>query len=157
MKYLWMLLVVGCLMGCGTQKGGVTAVASHSGEALTPGEPHLLLLTGVIAYDSLTVTYDMNISTQEYVDGYVNIDEDSGDLSGLHYVQLSADNTVLSSHAIDDPLRRDMEYLGQKGYEHKVIVLPHADFFFRVQLHADVRFVEFRYGQKLIKRLSIIY
>lgn len=157
MKYLWLLLVVGLLMGCRTQKEGVKAVASHSGVALTPGEPHLLLLTGTIAYDLLTATYDMDITSQEYIDGYLNVNDDHGDLSGLHYVQLSANNTVLSSHPIDDPLRRDVEYPGETSYEHKVIILPRADFFLRVQLDDGVQFVEFHHGQKLIKRLSISF
>ena len=155
MKHLWIMIVIGCLMGCGTQKGGVTAVANHSGEALTPGEPHLLLLTGVITYDSLSATYDMDITHQEYADGYLNVDDTQDDLSQLHYVQLKEDYTILNSHGIENPLRRDLEYMGQTGYEHKVSILPRADFFFRLQLDKDARLVEFRYGETLIKQLSI--
>ncbi len=157
MRYLWLLMAVGFLMGCHTQKSSLTPPANPSMVGITPGEPHLLLLTGVIGYDSLTATYDMDIASQDYVDGYINLNDSHGDISGLHYVQLSADQKILSSHAIDNPLLRDVEYLGEKGYEHKVDILPKADFFFRIQLTDSVRFVEFRNGEKLIKRLSISY
>ena len=89
------------------------------------------------------------------MDGYVNMNEANPDSTGLHYVQLGKDQTVLSRQAIENPLRRDVEYMGQTGYEHKVSVLPKADIFLRIQMDKDVQEIEFRNGQQTIKRLVI--
>lgn len=113
-----------------------------------------MLLTGTISYDSLSATYHIDISSERYVDGYLNLNDSGTDFSGLHYVQLSADSTVISRHTMENPLLRDIEYLGASGFEHKVTVLPKADLFLRIQLDDGVRCVEFRNDQQVIKRLQ---
>ena len=122
---------------------------------LTPGEPHLLLLTGTISYDSLKATYLLDFTSEKCVDGYVNMNDANPDSTGLHYVQLGKDQVILNRQAIEDPLRRDVEYSGEMGYEHKVTVLPKADIFLRIQLDKDVQEIDFRNGKQIIKRITI--
>ena len=154
MKYLWILFLGIIMAGCHTKKSVVGPAANTTRVVLTPGEPHLLLLTGTISYDSLSATYHIDISNERYVDGYLNLNDSGTDFSGLHYVQLSSDSTVISRHTMENPLLRDIEYLGASGFEHKVTVLPKADLFLRIQLDDGVRCVEFRNGQQVIKRLQ---
>lgn len=155
MKDCWLLFWGLMLISCHSQKGMIIPSTNVSLEALTPGEPHLLLLTGTISYDSIRATYQLDFTSERCMDGYVNMNEANPDSTGLHYVQLGKDQTVLSRQAIENPLRRDVEYMGQTGYEHKVSVLPKADIFLRIQMDKDVQEIEFRNGQQTIKRLVI--
>ena len=155
MKYCWVFLWGVLLVGCHSQKGTIAPATKISLATLTPGEPHLLLLTGTISYDSLKATYQLDFTSEKCVDGYVNIDNANPDSTGLHYVQIGDNQAVLSKQAIENPLRRDVEYLGQTGYEHKVTILPKADIFLRIQLNKEVQEIEFRNGQQMIKRITI--
>lgn len=155
-RILFFLLgILPMLVSCHSQKGAADPAANLSQATLTSGEPHLLLLTGTISYDSLKAAYLLDFTSEKYVDGYININNVDLDSTGLHYVQLGKDQRVLNRQAIENPLRRDVEYLGQTGYEHKVTVLPKADIFWRIQLDKDVREIEFRNGQETIKRIII--
>ena len=155
MKYSWILFLGILLVGCHSQKAMVTPAADQPLAALTPGEPHLFLLTGTISYDSLNAVYQLDFTSEKYMDGYINVNDANPDSTGLHYVQLGRGQKVLNRQAIDNPLQRDVEYLSQTGYEHKVTVLPKADIFWRIQLDKDVREIEFRNGQQTIKRIII--
>ena len=143
------------LIGCHSKKGMIGPVTSLSLATLTPGEPHLLLLLGTIYYDSLKLVYQLDFSSERCVDGYINLNQANPDSTGLHYLQIGKDQRVLKIQAIENPLLRDVEYLGQTGYEHKLTVLPKADIFWRIQLDKDVQKIEFRNGQQTIKRLMI--
>jgi len=155
MKYCWLLLWGVLLVGCHSQKGVIVPATNPSLATLTPGEPHLLLLIGTISYDSLKATYQLDFTSEKCVDGFVNLNDADQDSTGLHYIQLGKGQTVLSRQAIENPLRRDVEYQGQTGYEHKVTMLPKADIFLRIQLDKNVQEIEFRNGQQTIKRLTI--
>ena len=155
MKNCWILLLGIILVSCHSQKGMVKPAADHPFTALTPGEPHLLLLTGTISYDSIITTYLLDFTSEKYVDGYININDADQDSTGLYCIQIGKGHKVLKKQAIENPLLQDVEFLGQAGYEHKVTFLPKADIFFRIQLENDVREIEFRYGEQTIKRLMI--
>ena len=152
---MFSLVLLDVTTGCRSQKGAITSDTNLLPAVLTPGEPHLLLLTGTISYDSLKATYQLDFTSEKYMDGYININDADSDSTGLHYVQLGKGKKVLSRQAIENPLLRDVEYLGETGYEHKVIVLPKADIFLRIQLDKAVERIEFRYGQQIIKRINI--
>ena len=155
-RILFFLLgILPMLVSCHSQKGATVPDTNLSQATLTPGEPHLLLLTGTISYDSLKATYLLDFTSEKFVDGYININSVDMDSTGLYYVQLGKDRKVLNRQAIENPLRRDVEYLDQTGYEHKITVLPKADIFWRIQLDKDVREIEFRNGQETIKRIII--
>ena len=155
-RILFFLLgILPMLVSCHSQKGAAGPAANLSQATLTPGEPHLLLLTGTISYDSLKAVYQLDFTSEKYMDGYINVNDANPDSIGLHYVQLGKGQKVLNRQAIDNPLLRDVEYLSQTGYEHKVTVLPKADIFWRIQLDKDVREIEFRNGQQTIKRIII--
>ena len=153
MKFCWLILWGVMLIGCHSQKGMIEPATNLSLATLTPGEPHLLLLLGTISYDSLKSTYQLDFSSERCIDGFVNLNQANPDSTGLHYLQKGKDQKVLSVQAIENPLLRDVEYLGQTGYEHKLTVLPKADIFWRIQLDKDVQEIEFRNGQQTIKRL----
>ena len=154
-KILFFLLgAVPMLVGCHSQKGAIAPATNQSLSTLTSGEPHLLLLTGTISYDSLKATYQLDFTSEKCVDGYVNLNNPNSDSTGLHFVQLGKDMAVLSRQAIENPLQRDVEYLGLTGYEHKVMMLPKADIFWRIQLDKNVQEIEFRNGQQMIKRIK---
>lgn len=155
MKYCWLFLAGLILVGCHSQKGIIVPATNISLSTLTPGEPHLLLLTGTISYDSLKATYLLDFTSEKCIDGYVNVNEANPDSTGLHYVQLGKDRTVLSRQAIENPLQRDVEYMGQTGYEHKVTMLPKADIYCRIQMDENAQEIEFRNGKKTIKRIII--
>lgn len=155
MKYSWFILLGILLVGCHSQKASVTPVANQPLAVLTPGEPHLLLLTGTISFDSLKAVYLLDFTSEKYVDGFINVNDANPDSTGLHYVQLGKGQRVLNRQAIDNPLRRDVEYLGQTGYTHKITELSKADIFLRIQLDEDVREIDFRNGQQTIKRIII--
>ena len=155
-KILFFLLgALPILVGCHSHKGAIVPATNLSLATLTPGEPHLLLLTGTISYDSLKATYLLDFTSEKCVDGYVNMNDANPDSTGLHYVQLGKDQVILNRQAIEDPLRRDVEYSGEMGYEHKVTVLPKADIFLRIQLDKDVQEIDFRNGKQIIKRITI--
>lgn len=155
-KILFFLLgALPILVGCHSQKGAIVPATHLSLATLTPGEPHLLLLTGTISYDSLKATYLLDFTSEKCVDGYVNMNDANPDSTGLHYVQLGKDQVILNRQAIEDPLRRDVEFPGETGYEHKVTVLPKADIFLRIQLDKDVQEIDFRNGKQIIKRITI--
>lgn len=154
-KYCWLLLMGVMLVGCHAKKIATVSETTLSLATLTPGEPHLLLLTGTISYDSLKATYQLDFTNERCIDGYVNVNNANPDSTGLHYVQLGEGQTVLSRQAIDNPLRQDVEYLGEKGFEHKVTVLPKADFFWRIQLEEDVQVIVFGNGSQTIKRIIL--
>ena len=155
MKYSWILLLGVILVGCHSQKGIVLPADDRSFASLKPGEPHLLLLTGTISFDSLKAVYQLDFTSEQYVDGYINANHANPDSTGLHYVQLGKGHRILNRQAIKNPLRRDVEYLGPSGFEHKVTILPKADIFWRIQLDQDVQEIEFRNGQQIMKRIII--
>ena len=155
MKFCWLILCGVMLIACHSQKGMIESTTNLSLAALTPEEPHLLLLLGTISYDSLKSVYQLDFSSERYVDGYVNLNQVNPDSTGLHYLQIGRNRKVLSIQSIENPLLRDVEYLGQRGYAHKLTVLPQADIFWRIQLDKEVQEIEFRNGQQTIKRLMI--
>lgn len=155
MKCCWVLILGLMMAGCHSQKVTIVPATNTSIASLIPGEPHLLLLTGTISYDSLKATYQLDFTSGKCVDGYVNMNDANPDSTGLHYVQMGKDQVVLNRQAIEDPLRRDVEFLGEMGFEHKVTVLPKADIFLRIQLDKDVHEIVFCNGKQIIKRITI--
>jgi hypothetical protein len=157
MRYAWLIIAAAALAACHAQKEAATPAASLTVANLTTGEPHLLLLTGSISYDSLKATYSFEPISQKLVDGYINIVERGGmkNLKELHYVQLDGRGTVISMQPMDNPLLRDVEYHGDNGYEHKVSRLTKAVCNLRIQLDRDAQQVELRHGETTFYRLII--
>lgn len=150
------VLLAVLLAGCHTQKKVEGTDTNITGtEETDPTGPQLLLLSGMFRYDSIANTYHLDIESQRVIEGNLNLEDAKADTAGLHYQQLAADGTVLRVHHWENPLRRDVEYPGAEGFEHRTVVLPEVSVFIRVPLDRRTRQVIFRHGREMIQSIII--
>ena len=152
MKYVWALLLATCLIGCHSKKVLVSAVGTAAGSL---DMPQLLLLMGTMSYDSLTATYQMDITSQTRVEGKLNLKQDYYGSHAFDCVQLTTDSTVLDTLRIENPLMRDVEYFDDAKPVHKIVTVPKADFFFRIPLSQGTSRLLFLNKDEIIKTMDI--
>ena len=158
MKYFWILLVMVLVAGCHTKKASVTdnGVLTEASSAV-PERDVILFLTGKMAYDSLSATYQIEILKQQRFDGRMNLEKNASEeeLQGLNYQQKDAAGKVLSQHKMENPLVREIEYPDGDRFSMKTVVQREAPLYMRVQLNPRTREIVFRNGKERIETLKI--
>lgn len=99
-KNVLLLMILGLmisLVGCRTPIQTSTSPSEDSGKANDNG-PAILFVSGTISFDSIANAYHIKIDKQEKFPGQINVGiaEDMKEPDGLNYVQLDANDAVLS-------------------------------------------------------------
>ena len=155
-KKIGVILLILILAGCSTQKVSMPPGTSITNTSAYDG-PKILFLSGTIAYDSLTATYDIKIAKQQQFEGKLNLDDSyqTGELKGLNYLQVDADSTVLSQHVMENPLVQRFEYFEGGQPVTKTVYLKEAELYMRIQLNPQSTRIVFRNGKQHINTLDI--
>ena len=150
--------------GCGTSRKNISDNNTLVTSSVTqmddeePQEGQILLLSGVIGYDSIKAEYSMTFNQQEIVAGTLNLDSkplNDNRLEGLNYAQLKDGRTILSVHKMDNPLVQQMEYYDKNEMGRKTVRRSQSELFLRIQLNPETVSLLFRDGDKTIKELSV--
>lgn len=143
-------VLVGLCAGCGSSKKTV------ADETAMPQQ--ILLVSGTISYDSVKAAYDMTVSSQQRVDGHLNLESGSiseSDVNGLNYVQLGRKDKTLSIHRMNNPLVQQMEYHDGDRMGRMTVRLKEAVYNIRIPLDPHARKILFRNGDNAIMTLEI--
>lgn len=120
-------------------------------------EQQLLIVTGIIAYDSVNVRYDITVSNRQRVPGVLNLADEpltGSDIQGLNYAQIGKKDRVLSVHRMDNPLIRQMEFYDGEMMGRKTVRVSSSVFNLRVQLDPQATRILIRDGVKTITEIA---
>lgn len=145
-----------CMTGCHT--AGHTSERYSENVATTDEDsPRILFLQGVISFDSTANAYHIRIDKQEQFPGKINIGiaKDTRQPKGLNYMQLDANDRLLSRHEMDNPLIQRMEYADGEEFKMKTIIKKEADLFLRLQLNGKARKLRFCNNEETIETIIV--
>ena len=120
-------------------------------------EQQLLIVTGIIAYDSVNARYDITVSNRQRVPGVLNLADEpltGSDTQGLNYAQIGKKDRVLSVHRMDNPLIRQMEFHDGEMMGRKTVRVSSSVFNLRVQLDPQATRILIRDGVKTITEIA---
>lgn len=120
-------------------------------------EQQLLIVTGIIAYDSVNARYDITVSNRQRVPGVLNLADEpltGSDIQGLNYAQIGKKDRVLSVHRMDNPLIRQMEFYDGEMMGRKTVRVSSSVFNLRVQLDPQATRILIRDGVKTITEIA---
>lgn len=120
-------------------------------------EQQLLIVTGIIAYDSVNARYDITVSNRQRVPGVLNLADEpltGSDIQGLNYAQIGKKDRVLSVHRMDNPLIRQMEFHDGEMMGRKTVRVSSSVFNLRVQLDPQATRILIRDGIKTITEIA---
>ena len=120
-------------------------------------EQQLLIVTGIIAYDSVNARYDITVSNRQRVPGVLNLADEpltGSDIQGLNYAQIGKKDRVLSVHRMDNPLIRQMEFHDGEMMGRKTVRVSSSVFNLRVQLDPQATRILIRDGVKTITEIA---
>ena len=149
--FLSFLVLMGLCAGCGSSRKTVQDEDS-------PKQSQILIVSGTISYDSVKAAYDMTVSSQQRVDGILNLESGSiseSDVNGLNYVQLGRKDKTLSIHRMNNPLVQQMEYHDGDRMGRMTVRLKEAVYNLRIPLDPHARKILFRNGDNAIMTLEI--
>ena len=153
---LMAVILAALTAGCHSQRTAVKSAADNGG-TVAADEPTILFVAGKMAYDSVQAAYSLAIDKQQLFAGRLNLEGGAAESEpqGLNYLQADSEGTVLSCHAMDNPLVRTLEYFEDDHPAVKTVVLAEADMFLRIQLKEKARQIVFRNGKETIKTINI--
>ena len=149
--FLSFLVLMGLCAGCGSSRKTVQDEDS-------PKQSQILIVSGTISYDSVKAAYDMTVSSQQRVDGHLNLESGSiseSDVNGLNYVQLGRKDKTLSIHRMNNPLVQQMEYHDGDRMGRMTVRLKEAVYNIRIPLDPLARKILFRNDDTVIITLDI--
>ena len=108
-----------------------------------PVNPNMIFLTFSVEQDSLQKS-KINLIKQKIVEGKLKVEQVHSNLGDRLVVkQLDDQQQELASCSVDHPLHKRVEYANDQGIlSSKVVILTKADFFIRVTLHDQARFIQ---------------
>ena len=149
--FLSFLVLIGLCVGCGSSRKTVQDEDSHK-------QSQILIVSGTISYDSVKAAYDMTVSSQQRVDGYLNLESGSiseSDVNGLNYVQLGRRDKTISVHRMNNPLVQQMEYHDGDRMGRMTVRLKEAVYNIRIPLDPLASKIVFRNDKTVIMTLEI--
>ena len=145
-----------CLIGCRTPMQTPTSPSDNRGKTDDNG-PTILFVSGTISFDSIANAYHIKIDKQEKFPGQINVGvtENIKEPEGLNFVQLDANNTMISRQRMDNPLIQRMEYPDGEDFMIKTVIKKESDLFLRLQLDRRTKKLQFCNNQDTIETIII--
>ena len=144
------------MTGCHTKK---TAMKQTTSARATVKDkvPVILMLSGTIAFDSISSSYNIVIDKQQQFEGRINLENLSVNEppQGLYCQQTDAEGNILSQQEIDNPLSQVIEYFEGDRPLKKTIKKDKAPLFVRVQLNPMAKLIIFLYNAQTVQTIEI--